>query len=161
MVRNKVTGDENHNDAAPVCIPVTISEAQSDEPAAAPDSGAAVTPASDGTQTPAVQKADPITIPKTPASVKARAKKNKVTVSWKKIKKTKKTKKLLKLIKRIEIQYSTDPKFTQNVLSKKVGKSKTKVTLKLQKKKTYYFRVRYVGAAGVSKWSKVRKVKTK
>ena len=157
----KVTGDENHNDAAPVCIPVTISEAQSDEPAAAPDSGAAVTPASDGTQTPAVQKADPITIPKTPASVKARAKKNKVTVSWKKIKKTKKTKKLLKLIKRIEIQYSTDPKFTQNVLSKKVGKSKTKVTLKLQKKKTYYFRVRYVGAAGVSKWSKVRKVKTK
>ena len=75
----KVTGDENHNDAAPVCIPVTISEAQSDEPAAAPDSGAAVTPASDGTQTPAVQKADPITIPKTPASVKARAKKNKVT----------------------------------------------------------------------------------
>lgn len=93
--------------------------------------------------------------------MKARAKKNKVTVSWKKIKKTKKTKKLLKLIKRIEIQYSTDPKFTQNVLSKKVGKSKTKVTLKLQKKKTYYFRVRYVGAAGVSKWSKVRKVKTK
>ena len=38
---------------------------------------------------------------------------------------------------------------------------KTKLTLKLKKKTTYYVRVRYVGADGYSNWSKVKKVKTK
>ncbi len=108
-------------------------------------------------------KKEPITIKKTPTSVKAKAKKGKVTVSWKKIKKTKKTKALLKQIKGIQIQYSTDPKFEDKVATKikKVGKKKTKVTLKLKRKTKYYIRVRYVGADGVSKWSKVKKVKTK
>lgn len=84
-----------------------------------------------------------------------------VTVSWKKIKKNKAGKKLLKQIKSIQVQYSTDKKFKNNVNTKTVGKKKTKVTLKLQKKTTYYIRVRYKGANGFSKWSKVKRVKTK
>ena len=110
--------------------------------------------------TPAKVK-EPITISKTPSSVKAKTKKNKVTVSWKKIKKNKAGKKLLKQIKSIQVQYSTDKAFKQNVKTKTVGKKKTKVTLKLQKKTTYYIRVRYKGANGFSKWSKVKRVKTK
>ena len=111
---------------------------------------------------PAPAQQDNITIPKVPASVKAKAKKNKVTVSWKKIRKTKKTKALLAQIKGIEVQYSTDPTFSENVTTKTLGKKKTKVTLKLQKKTVYYIRVRYTdGAGGVSNWSKVKKVKTK
>lgn len=39
--------------------------------------------------------------------------------------------------------------------------NETKVTLKLRKKTTYYIRVWYKGAKGFSKWSKVKKVKTK
>ena len=104
---------------------------------------------------------EPITIAKTPASVKAKAKKNKVTVTWKKIKKTKKTKKLLSQIKGIQVQYAFDKGFTQNPVTKKVGKSKTKMVLKLQKKKTYYIRVRYVGSDGYSNWTKPQKVKIK
>ena len=104
---------------------------------------------------------DPITILKTPSSVKAKAKKSKVTVSWKKIKKTKKTKALLKQIKSIQIQYSTDPTFTQVTGIKSIGKKKTKAVLKLKKKTTYYIRVRYVGVGGYSNWSGVKKVKTK
>lgn len=91
--------------------------------------------------------------------MKAKAKKKTVTVTWKKIKKTKK---LLKQIKSIEVQYSTNRQFTrESRLSKRVGKNKTKAVLKLKAKTTYYIRVRYVGADGTSKWSKIRKVKTK
>ncbi len=93
--------------------------------------------------------------------MKAKAKKNKVTVSWKKIKKNKTGKALLKQISSIQVQYSTDPGFTQNVSTKNVGKKKTKMKLKLQKKTTYYIRVRYVGNGGYSNWSGVKKVKTK
>ena len=102
-----------------------------------------------------------ITIPKKPTSVKVKVKKNKVTVSWKKIKKKKKTKALLKKIKGVQVQCSLDKTFKQIVMNKKLGKSKTKVKLKLQKKKTYYIRVRYFGNGGFSKWSKVRRAKTK
>lgn len=45
--------------------------------------------------------------------------------------------------------------------NKNVKKTKTKVTLKLNKKKTYYIRVRYKGKKGYSRWSKPKKVKTK
>lgn len=104
-----------------------------------------------------------INIAKVPSSVKAKAKKNKVTVTWKKIKKTKKTKTLLNQIKGIEVQYSTDPTFATNVQTKNLGKKKTKVILKgLQKKTVYYIRLRYTdGAGGVSNWSATKKVKTK
>ena len=105
---------------------------------------------------------DLITIPKTPSSVKTKEKKNKVTVSWKKIKKTKKTKKLLAQIKGIEVQYSTDPVFGQDTITKSVGKKKTKVVLSLKKGMTYYFRVRYTdGAGGYSNWSGIKKARTK
>lgn len=104
---------------------------------------------------------EPITILKAPASVKATAKKNKVTVTWKKIKKTKKTKALLAQIKSVQVQYSTDQTFTQNTVTKTVGKNKTKAVLKLQKKTTYYVRVRYKGADGVSRWSGKKRIKTK
>ena len=107
------------------------------------------------------KKTEKITISKRPSSVKAKAKKSKVTVSWKKIKKNKAGKKLLKQIHSIQIQYSTDKTFKKDVRTKTVGKKKTKVTLKLQKKTTYYIRVRYKAADGFSKWSKVKKVKTK
>ena len=88
------------------------------------------------------------------------AKNGKATASWKKIKKTKA---LLKQIKGIEVQYSTDPTFTADVQTRKLGKKKTKVVLKkLQKKTVYYVRASYTdGAGGVSDWSKVKKVKTK
>ena len=105
--------------------------------------------------------AEKITIQKTPSSVKAKAKKNKVTVSWKKIKKNKAGKKLLKQIKSIQVQYSTDKTFKKNVKTKTVGKKKTKIKLKLQKKTTYYVRVRYKGSNGFSKWSKEKRFKTK
>ena len=109
-------------------------------------------------------KTEQITIAKRPASVKAKVKKkskSKIRVSWKKIKKNKSGKKLLKKIKSIQIQISTDPQFKQIVKDKKVGMKKTKVTLKLKRKTKYYVRVRYIGKNGVSKWSKVKKVKTK
>ena len=103
-----------------------------------------------------------ITITTAPSKVKAKAKKNKVTVTWKKIKKTKKTKALLAQIKGIQVEYSTDPTFTGIVTTVSVGKKKTKVVLKLQRKTIYYVRVRYIdGAGGVSNWSAVKTVKTK
>jgi hypothetical protein len=109
--------------------------------------------------------AETIMIGKKPTSVKAKAtKKNKVTVSWKKFKKTKNTKATWKKIKKIEIEYSTNKSFSAgNTKRIQVGKSKTKYTLKgLQKNTRYYVRVRYSnGAGGYSKWSSVKKVRTK
>ena len=102
-----------------------------------------------------------VTIPKAPAGVKAKGKKAKAIVSWKKIKKTKAGKKLLAQINYIQVQYATDPAFTQNVGTREVAKNKTKATLNLERKTVYYVRVRYVGTDGVSNWSKVKKVKTK
>jgi hypothetical protein len=86
--------------------------------------------------------------------VKAEANKNKVTVSWKKLKR-------LKKIRSIQVMYSTDPAFEQNVGVMQVKKDKVDVTLKLEHKMEYYVKVRYVGSDGVSRWSKVRKVCTK
>ena len=105
-----------------------------------------------------------VTIPKAPASVKAKAKKNKITVTWKKIKKSKKTKALLAQIKGIELQYSTDPFFpADNSVKLPLSKKKTKYSIKgLQRKSVYYVRVRYVdGVGGYSNWSKVKRVKIK
>ena len=150
----RIKADANHNDVDPACIVVTISEAAAQSVAPAAPAVVSTPPAA----------TESVTIPKVPASVKAKAaKKGKVTVSWKKIKKTKKTKALLKQIKGIEVQLSTDPNFATDVRTKNLGKKKTKATFKkLQKKTVYYVRVRYTdGAGGVSNWSKVKKVKTK
>ncbi|MBR1900078.1 MAG: hypothetical protein IJ820_03335 [Lachnospiraceae bacterium] len=107
---------------------------------------------------------DKITITKTPSGVKAKAaKKGKVTLTWKKFKQTKKTKAIWKRVKQVEVQYSTDRNFKTGVVSKKLGKKKTKLFVKkLKAKTTYYFRVRYIeGPRKVSKWSAVKKVKAK
>ena len=187
----KVIGDSNHNDCDPKCVCVTISAAGSPDnhnPENQNTNNQNADKKDPDNQNPGKKdpnnqdpgKKDPnnggnnqgggnrkdkktekITISKRPSSVKAKAKKNKVTVSWKKIKKNKAGKKLLKQINSIQIQYSTDKAFKQNVKTKTVGKKKTKVTLKVQKKTTYYIRVRYKGSNGFSTWSKVKKVKTK
>ena len=73
----------------------------------------------------------------------------------------------LKKIGNIQIQYSTSKKFntsnTKIVTVKKTAKSKK--IKKLAKKKTYYVRVRAYKKSGdtihISKWSKIKKVKTK
>ena len=103
-----------------------------------------------------------ITIQKTPAKVKAKAKKHIVTVSWKKIKKNKKTKAIRAIINGIVVQYSTDPAFPkETTVSRIIGKNKVKLVLKgLQRKMVYYVRVRYVGTDGVSNW-KTKRVRTK
>lgn len=105
-----------------------------------------------------------ITINYTPRKLKAKAKKKKITVSWKKIKKTKKTKTLLKQIHGIEVQYSTDPGFpVESSVKVPLGKKKTKLVLKgLQPKTQYFVRVRYTdGAGGYSNWSAVKAFRTK
>ncbi len=85
-----------------------------------------------------------------------------MTVTWKKIKKNKAGKKLLKQIKYIQVQYSTDPTFMTNVVSKKVGKGKTSTKLKLQRKSVYYIRMRYVAKdGGFSNWSNKKRVQNR
>ena len=106
-------------------------------------------------------EANPITIMKAPSSVKAKAKKNKVIVSWKKIKKSKKTKALLAQIKAVQIQVAKDQDFQEIVVNKSVGKNKKQVKVKLAKKTTYFVRVRYVGNGGYSNWSGFKRVTTK
>ena len=104
-----------------------------------------------------------ITISKKPTIKKPTASKGKITVNWKHFKnKTKKGKKIWKKIKKVQIQCSTDKNFQNIVKDVKIGKSKTKYAIKgLKKKTTYYVRVRYYDGTGYSKWSKVKKVKTK
>ena len=92
------------------------------------------------------------------AGVKAKAKKRKVTVSWKKPSSNDVRR---YGITNIEIQVSTDKDFTAIYKSKKLGKTKKTWTFKGKKKKTYYVRVRYLGEEGVSRWSKTAKVRIK
>lgn len=95
-------------------------------------------------------------------SVKAKAGKGRVTVSWKKA-----SKKNLKKFDKVEVQICTDKSFDRsNTIRKTVKKTKrSKAIKKLARKKTYYVRVRDVKGSGsaklVSKWSKVKKVKIK
>lgn len=92
-----------------------------------------------------------------PTSVKAKAKKNKVTVSWKRSGSSSQ----LSDIKSIQVQYDTDRTF-MHPKSKKVSRYGSRTVLTLPKKKqTWYIRVRYKGWAGVSKWSSVKKIKVK
>ena len=104
-----------------------------------------------------------ITIWKSPSSVKAKAKKNKVIVTWKKLKKNKKGKKLLGQIRSIQVQYSTDPNFEKNPVTRELGVRPRGVRhgAGLQRQTIYFVRVRYVGNEGVSNWSKVKRVRTK
>ena len=120
--------------------------------------------ASEGSQTDKTA-VSPAKLPKTVAKVskdtRTKAAKSKVTISWKKVKDTKKTKKTLGKIRYVQVQCCLDRKFTKTVISKKVKKSKTKAVFSLTRKKTWYFRIRYIGTKGVSHWSKVGKIKVK
>lgn len=105
-----------------------------------------------------------LTIAKSSSGVKAKAgAKGKATITWKKFKQTKKTKAIWKKIKKIEVQYSTDKSFRTGVVKKLVGKNKTKLSVKgLKNNTTYYVRTRYTdGGGGYSKWSGIKKFKTK
>ncbi len=94
-------------------------------------------------------------------SVKARGAKKKLSVSW-----TKPAKKKLKKFDKVEIQVCPDRGFARaNTRRIEVKKSRKSCTVKgLAKKTTYYVRVRNVKGSGtakvVSRWSKVKKVKT-
>ena len=103
----------------------------------------------------------PRTAAKVSGTIKTKASKSKVTISWKKVKDTKKTKKTLGKIRYVQVQCALDKRFTKTALSKKVKKSKTKAVFSLSRKKTWYFRIRYIGTKGVSRWSKVGKIKVK
>ena len=108
------------------------------------------------------KKAEKITISQRPVIQKPSVNKNKITVKWKKFKLTKKTKAVWKRIKKVQVQCATDKGFKNIVKTNMVSKKKTKVTLKgLKKKTSYYVRVRYYDGKGYSKWSKIKKVKTK
>ena len=51
---------------------------------------------------------------------------------------------MLKQVASIEIEYSTDPNFTKDTtVTTTVGKKKTRVVLNLQRKTTYFVRVKY------------------
>ena len=104
-----------------------------------------------------------ITISKKPTSKKPKATANKITVNWKHFKhSSKKTKKIWKKIKKVQVQCATDKKFTNIVKTTTVGKNKTKAAITGLKQNTiYYVRVRYYDGIGYSKWSGVKKVKTK
>ena len=104
-----------------------------------------------------------ITITKKPTIKKPTATKNKITVKWKHFKHTsKKTKPIWKKIKKVQVQCATDSGFKNIVKTATVGRSKTKTTIKgLNKKTTYYVRVRYFDGTGYSNWSKTKKIKTK
>lgn len=104
-----------------------------------------------------------ITISKKPTIQKPTPAKGKITVNWKHFNHTsKKAKAIWKKIKKVEVQCATDKAFTNIVKTTTVGKSKTKATIKgLAKKTNYYVRVRYFDGTGYSKWSSVKKIKTK
>lgn len=95
-------------------------------------------------------------------SIKAAGKSKKsFTAKWKKLNKKKRKK-----VQGIEVQYAGDKAFTQNVVLRTAKKGKTSLKIKkLQPKKTYWVRVRSYrnvnGVKHVSKWSKVKKAKTK
>ncbi|SNU08062.1 hypothetical protein SAMN06297422_11490 [Lachnospiraceae bacterium] len=105
--------------------------------------------------TPSPKKDKKEKAPTKPTIKKAKIKKGKMLyVKWKKVKKA----------KGYEVQYALNKKFTKS--KKNIYTTKTSVTLKKLKKKTYYVRVRTYtlsskGELVFSKWSKVKKVKVK
>ena len=91
-----------------------------------------------------------------------------VTIQWDKFRKKMENSKEWKAAKYVEIQYSTDKEFLQNVKTKKikkgsVKKEKAKSTLsKLKRDKTYYIRARLIDEKGIgSNWSKTVTIKAK
>ena len=95
-------------------------------------------------------------------------KNGKVTIKWDKLRKKIKNSEIWKTAKYVEIQYSTDKEFLQNVKTKKIRKgsvnkaeAKSKLS-RLQRKKTYYIRARLIDGEGIcSNWSKTIEIATK
>lgn len=91
-----------------------------------------------------------------------RGRRQKITVSWKKLSKKKRTK-----YSRTEIQICTNKQFGRSdTIRKEVKKSSTKVSIKgLKKNKVYYVRIRNVKGKGasktVSKWTKTLRAKVR
>lgn len=108
-----------------------------------------------GSDNPVIDKSMP-----KPKKARAKAYKNTAAVSWKKFK----SKQLAKFGS-IEIQYSTNKKFTGSaVKSRTVSKKKTSFRIKgIKRNRTYYFRVRTVkkvrGVRKASAWASAGKVK--
>ena len=104
-----------------------------------------------------------ITITKKPTVKKISATKNKITVKWSHFKHTsRKTNAIWKKIKKVQVQCAVDKAFKKIVQTAMVKKNKTKAVIKgLKKNNIYYVRVRYCDGTGYSKWSKVKKIKTK
>ena len=104
-----------------------------------------------------------ITVGKKPSIKKPAVTKNKITVKWSHFRHTKKKQKAVwKKIKKVQIQCALDKGFTNIVKVSYAKKTKTQAVLKgLQKKTTYYVRVRYYDGTGYSKWSGVKKIRTK
>ena len=104
-----------------------------------------------------------ITVTKKPGIKAPTAAKNKITVNWSNLKTTsKKTKAIWKSVKKVQVQCATDKAFSNIVKTAVVGKNKTKAVVKgLKAKTTYFIRIRYFDGTGYSKWSGVKKVKTK
>ena len=78
------------------------------------------------------------------------------------------SKKARKKMAKIQVQYSTSKKFASSkTKTRTISKNKTSLTIKkLKSKKTYYVRIRSYkkgkdGIIHISKWSKVKKVKTR
>ncbi len=140
------------------------SSSTSDSSSSTSDSSSSTSDSSSSTATTAKSgSSTKVTISSKPVIKSVKGQKKKITVKWKAIKKNKKGKALLKKISKIQVQYSTSKKFTKSTtVTKSLKKSKTSITIKgLKRKKTYYVRVRYAGSTGVSKWSTVKKVRTK
>ena len=114
------------------------------------------------TKTEAIEKLK-ITISKKPVIQTPAAKKTAITVRWKHFAhKTNKTRKIWKKIRKVQVQCASDRKFGIIVRTVMVGRNKTKAVIKGLKKNTVYFvRVRYYDGKGYSKWSKVKKIRTK
>ena len=109
------------------------------------------------------QVSDQITVSKAPVIKKPTSKQTQIIVKWTHFKHTsKKMKKVWKKIKKVQVQCSGSKSFTSIVKTVSVKKTKKKATIKGLKKNTvYYVRVRYFDGTGYSKWSSVKKIKTK
>ena len=158
----KPSSQSSGNKAGTSTTTYVTNSAEADRAAAAANSAAADRAAAAADRAAAENAADrAIKATKTPRNVKAKAKKKgKVIVTW-----TAEAVPFdltnLDLADRVQVQFSTSPDFSVNVGSEKVGRNDMKAVLHLERNKTYYIRVRYIGNGYKSGWSKVKIVKTK
>lgn len=138
-------------------VPSTSMPAATQAPATSTPT-ATQTPSAQPEEKPVIQPSDrsqPVTAKEMKVSIRSlKTKGRKVILTWKKVKDA----------KSYQVQYSRNKKFTKKC--KAISTNKTSVMVKnLQKKKTYYFRVRACevvnGNKIYGKWSKTKQVKIK